>query len=217
MGGSGSIGDTISAILSKKDIHVSIVKGYTLPKTVDAKTIVIATSVSGNTNETLEILKTAKKSDAKVIGFASGGKMESYCRNSDISFHQISMIHSPRASFTRFLYSILNVLEQILPIEKKEILESITTIQALQKEIFSGNLTSSNRALNLAEFTNNVIAIYYPGGFQSIATRYKNCLQENAKIHAMTENVIETCHNGIVSWEKKSVVKPVLILSLIHI
>ena len=35
MGGSGSIGDVISAILSKKDIHVSNIKGYTLQKTVD--------------------------------------------------------------------------------------------------------------------------------------------------------------------------------------
>ena len=211
MGGSGSVGDTISAILSKKDIHVSIVKGYTLPKTVDSKTIVITTSISGNTDETLEILKTANKSKAKVIGFASGGKMEAYCKNEDITFQQIPMIHSPRASFARFLYSILNVLEQILPIEKKEVLESITTLQDIQKEIFSGNLTSSNRALNLAEFTNDVTAIYYPRGFQSIAIRYKNCLQENSKIHAMTEDVIETCHNGIVSWEKQSVVKPVLI------
>mgnify|MGYP001002302222 CR=1 FL=1 len=45
MGGSGSIGDTISAILSKKDIHVSNVKGYLLPKTVDSKTLVIVTEL----------------------------------------------------------------------------------------------------------------------------------------------------------------------------
>ena len=61
MGGSGSIGDTISAILSKEDIHISNVKGYVLPKTVDSKTLVIATSVSGNTNETLTILNNVKK------------------------------------------------------------------------------------------------------------------------------------------------------------
>ena len=56
-----------------------------------------------------------------------------------------------------------------------------------------------------------ITAIYYPAGLGSVAVRYKNCLQENTKIHAMTENVIETCHNGIVSWEKESIVKPVLI------
>tara|TARA_Y100001936_G_scaffold239415_1_gene272512 strand:- start:13908 stop:14915 length:1008 start_codon:yes stop_codon:yes gene_type:complete len=211
MGGSGSIGDAISAILSKKDIHVSIVKGYTLPRTVDSKTVIIATSVSGNTNETLEILKIAKKTSAKIIGFSSGGEMENYCKNQDIIFHKIPIIHSPRASFTKFLYSILNILEPILPLEKKEILESISTLQDTRKEIFSENLTKNNKALNLAEFTKDVVAVYYPAGFQSVAIRYKNCLQENTKIHAMTEDVIETCHNGIVSWEKKSLVRPVLI------
>ena len=211
MGGSGSIGDVISAILSKKDIHVSIVKGYTLPKTVDSRSIVIATSVSGITDETLEILKVAKKTPAKIIGFSSGGMMEDYCKDENIFFQKIPMIHSPRASFTRFLYSILNVLEPILPIKEKEVIESITTLYNTKKEISSENLTVSNRSLNLAEFTNNVISIYYPAGFQSVAVRYKNCLQENTKIHAMVENVIETCHNGVVSWEKESVVKPVLI------
>ena len=211
MGGSGSIGDTISAILSKKDIHVSIVKGYTLPKTVDSKSIVIATSVSGMTDETIEILRNAKKTDAKIVGFSSGGAMERYCKDNKIFFHKIPMVHSPRASFTRFLYSILNVLGPILPIEENEIIESISTLENTKKEIFSGNLTNNNRSLNLAEFTKDVVAIYYPAGFQSVAIRYKNSLQENTKIHAMTENVIETCHNGVVSWEKNSVVNPVLI------
>ena len=56
MGGSGAIGDIIAAILSRVDIHVSVVKGYLLPKTVDEKTLVINTSISGNTKETLSIL-----------------------------------------------------------------------------------------------------------------------------------------------------------------
>ena len=43
------------------------------------------------------------------------------------------MIHSPRASFTKFLYSILNILEPILPIEKKEILESILSSGKLEE------------------------------------------------------------------------------------
>ena len=84
MGGSGSIGDVISAILSKKDIHVSNVKGYLLPKTVDSKTLVIATSVSGNTSETLAILNSVKKTTAKAVGFSSGGKVEEYCKNNEI-------------------------------------------------------------------------------------------------------------------------------------
>jgi len=211
MGGSGSIGDTISAILSKKDIHVSNIKGYLLPKTVDSKTLVIATSVSGNTSETLAILNNAKKTTAEIVGFSSGGMIEDYCKNNDIFFQNIPMIHSPRASFTGFLYSILNVLEPILPIEENEIHESISGLEQTKENIFSGNLTNENKSLELAKFARDIAVIYYPGGLKAAAIRYKNCLQENTKIHAMTEDVIEACHNGIVSWEKKSSVKPILI------
>jgi glucose/mannose-6-phosphate isomerase len=45
----------------------------------------------------------------------------------------------------------------------------------------------------------------------SRSTRFKNSLQENSKIHAITEDVIEACHNDIVAWEKNSKVQPILI------
>ena len=53
--------------------------------------------------------------------------------------------------------------------------------------------------------------IYYPWGLEAAAIRFKASLQENAKTHAIIEDVIEACHNGIVSWERKSEVKPILI------
>ena len=53
--------------------------------------------------------------------------------------------------------------------------------------------------------------IYYPHGLESVAIRFKNSLQENSKSHAAVEDIIEACHNGIVSWEKNSDVKPILI------
>ena len=86
MGGSGSIGDIITAILSTRDIHVTNVKGYLLPKTVDEKTLVICTSVSGNTRETLTTLESAKKKSCKVISFSSGGKMKEIV-DKNISFN----------------------------------------------------------------------------------------------------------------------------------
>jgi len=211
MGGSGSIGDVVSSILSKEDIHISNVKGYLLPKTVDSKTLVITTSVSGNTSETLSILKNLKETSAKVVGFSSGGLIEEYCNNNNIFFQKISMTHSPRASFPSFLYSILNILEPILPIKQNDIHESISALERTRKNIFSGNLTVENKSLDLAKFIKDVVCIYYPAGLQAVATRYKNSLQENSKIHAMTEDVIESSHNGIMSWEKQSVVQPILI------
>ena len=80
MGGSGTIGSIFASILSKTNIHVSIVKGYILPKTVDSETLVITTSVSGNTDETLTILDVASKQDCKIFAFSSGGNIEQYCK-----------------------------------------------------------------------------------------------------------------------------------------
>jgi len=211
MGGSGSIGDTIGSILSKEDIHVSNVKGYSLPNTVDSKTLVIATSVSGKTMETIQILKNVKKSSATAIGFSSGGILEQYCKNEDIFFQKIPMIHSPRASFTSFLFSILNILEPILPIKQEDVKETISTLNKTRENIFSENLTTENKSLELAQFTNDVTCIYHAAGLQASAVRFKNSLQENAKIHCMVEDVIESSHNGIVPWEIHSSVKPVLI------
>ena len=139
MGGSGTISDIFSSILSKTNIHVSIVKGYLLPKTVDKNTLVICTSVSGNTKETLSILENYKNSQAKFVSFSSGGMMEEFCKKNTIKHYKIEKIHSPRASFLSFLYSTLNVLEEIIPINKSEIKESIDFLNQTKNKIDSKN------------------------------------------------------------------------------
>lgn len=211
MGGSGSIGDVIGAILSKEDVHVSNVKGYVLPKTVDSKTLIVTTSVSGNTRETMTVLEKAKNSPAKIAAFSSGGMIKEYCQRNNIFHQEISMIHSPRASFTNFLYGIINTLETILPIKRSDVLESISILDTTKKNISSENLTESNDSLKLAQFVKEIPCLYYPAGLQSAAIRFKNSLQENAKMHVIAEDVIESCHNGIVAWKKNSDVYPILI------
>lgn len=211
MGGSGTIGSIFASILSKTNIHVSIVKGYILPKTVDSETLVITTSVSGNTDETLTILDVASKQDCKIFAFSSGGNIEQYCKENRINYQKIPMIHSPRASFPSFLYSMLKILQPIIPIPSNHILESINELHKLRDEINSENLSDSNSALNLAEWISGIPLIYYPAGLQAAAIRFKNSLQENAKMHAITEDVIESCHNGIVSWEQPSNIVPIMI------
>ena len=211
MGGSGAIGDLFSSILSKSDIHLSLVKGYLLPKTVDKNTLVVVTSVSGNTSETLTVLDSAKKLDCSLIAFSSGGIMEKFCENNRIIFRKIPLIHSPRASFVNFTYSILKTLNSTLPIGKSGILESLNELDIMKNKIFSHNLSDSNPAINLASWISGIPIIYYPHGLQSVATRFKSSLQENTKTHAIIEDVIEVCHNGIVSWERPSVVQPILL------
>jgi len=211
MGGSGSIGDVIASILSKSKIHVNIVKGYVLPKTVDSNTLVIAISVSGNTAETMSVLDSANKLGSKIIAFSSGGKIQDYCTKNKIEHRIVTQYHSPRASFTSYLYTILNVLHSTFDINKQDINDSINELEKLNKSISSTNLTMGNPSLDLAKWISGIPIIYYPLGLQATAIRFKNSLQENAKTHVMAEDIIEACHNGIVSWEKSSNVHPILL------
>jgi len=211
MGGSGTIGDIFASILSKTNIHVSVIKGYLLPRTIDEKTLIIVTSVSGNTTETLKVLEKSRESKATVITFASGGKCEEFCRNNDLEFYHIDQIHSPRASLMSFLFSMLKILQLIIPLKIEDVTETINELVKLKKEISSDNLTNTNPALVIAKWITKIPVIYYPHGLQASAIRFKNSLQENAKMHAIAEDVVEASHNGIVAWEKLSDVKPILI------
>ena len=211
MGGSGAIGDIFSAILSKTDIHVEVIKGYLLPKTVNSESLVVTTSISGNTEETLSVLKSASNLGCKVIAFSDGGKMQKYCEENGLNYRKIPMKHSPRASFPIFLFAILRTLESFIPIEKNDILESLKKLKELNEKISSKNFDETNPAISLAHEISGIPLIYYPSGLQAAAIRFKNSLQENAKMHVITEDVIEACHNGIVSWQKSSNVTPILI------
>ena len=211
MGGSGAINEFFAAILSQTNIHVSIVKGYHLPKTIGKNTLLVFTSVSGNTIETLSVLKLAIQTDSKIIVFSSGGKIEKICKNNNLEFRKIPMYNSPRASFPSYIYSMLRVLKNFFPIKDEDITESFELLEKVRKNIFSENLNSNNISLNLAKWLDGIPLIYYPWGLEVTAVRFKNSLQENSKMHAMAEEILEASHNGIVGWEKTSNVKSILI------
>lgn len=211
MGGSGALGDTFASILSQTNLHVSVVKGYLLPKTTDEKTLIVATSVLGNTTETLTVLNSAVKMNCKIVAFSSGGKMEEFCKKNKVEYRKLVFYHSPRASFASYLYSMLKILNDILTVEEIDVHESIDSLNKMHTIISTQNLSETNESLNIAKWINGIPLIYYPWGLQAAAIRFKNSLQENAKMHALTEDVVEACHNGIVAWEKSSNVKPILI------
>ena len=211
MGGSGTIGDVFASILSKSKIHVNVVKGYVLPKTVNSETLVVITSVSGDSVETRTILEQAAKMNCKIIAFFSGGKMLNFCSKNKIEYRIIPQYHSPRASFTSYLYAILKALHTTLEVKKEEILESITELENLSKKINSSNITEKNPSLDLAEWITGIPIIYFPFGLQAASTRFKNSLNENAKIHVFEGDVIESCHNGIVAWINDRSIQPILI------
>jgi len=211
MGGSGIIGDFFSAVLSKTNIHTNVVKGYTLPNSTNSDSLVIPISVSGNSAETISILKSAHDIGCQIMAFSSGGYVEKFCKDNDILHSKITMVHSPRSSFVSYIYEMIQLLSNIIPISKTSIEESLIELDSLSKIINSENLTSSNPSLQLAEKMSRIPLIYYPWGLFPSAVRFKNSIQENVKIHAMIEDVIEACHNNIVSWEHQSSVFPIIL------
>jgi glucose/mannose-6-phosphate isomerase len=211
MGGSGAAGEILKGVLSKSDIHVSITKGYHLPNPVDSGTLVIAASVSGNTDETIDVMKQALRKNLKVVVFSSGGKILDYSAKNNVVYQKFPMVNSPRASLPMLLYSILALLGKNLGIKKSDVFESITTLKKTGKKINTENLSNTNPSLSLAKWIDTIPVIYYPYGLSAAAIRFKNSLHENCKFHATIEDVLEACHNNIVSWERKSAVKPILI------
>jgi glucose/mannose-6-phosphate isomerase len=211
MGGSGAIGDIFAAILSKTSTHVTVVKGYHLPKTVTSDSVVVVTSISGNTIETISMLENAIKLNSKIIVFSDGGKLEEICKKEKVPYRKIKKYHSPRASFTSFLYGMLHVLKPIIAIEEKDVTESIEKLENISKKINSKEITNENPAIKIAKWIRDTPVIYYPWGLEPTGIRFKNSLQENSKIQAVIEDVIESCHNGIVMWDKQNNFQPILI------
>ena len=164
MGGSGAIGDIFSAILSKTDTHVTVVKGYHLPKTVTNDSVVVISSISGNTIETISMLENAIQLRSKIIVFSDGGKLKKICQEKNIPHRNIKKHHSPRTSFTSFLYAMLHVLKPIIPIEENDVIQSISKMEELSVRINSKKITRENPAIQIAEWIDNVPVIYYPWG-----------------------------------------------------
>lgn len=211
MGGSGSVGNVLAALLSGTDLHVSVIKGYNLPNTTDSRTLTVCCSVSGNTTETLTVARKAASAPCRVILMSNGGLLESLGSKKSIPHYRIQRYHSPRASFVSFLYAALRLLADMIVIPDNHIEQSIAEMRRMQQSINSDNLTGSNSALNLAEWIHDIPVIYYPWGLEAAAIRFKSSLQENTKAHAMAEDVLEASHNGIVAWSVPSDAQPILL------
>ena len=106
---------------------------------------------------------------------------------------------------------MLNILQDIIPIMIDDVNKSIELLKKTRDLIHSQNLNEKNPSLSLAEWITGIPLIYFPAGLTAAAIRFKNSFQENSKLHVIIEDVIEACHNGIISWERSSNVQPILV------
>jgi len=205
MGGSGIIGNVLSYLTES---YVSVSKGYFLPRNITKNTLVVCNSASGNTLETLTLLKTAYKMGCKIVAFSSGGKVETYCNRNKIPYQKYKMLNSPRSSLVFSLYTILGSLSESIGLPKKHVTESIRNLKKTREIIFSSE--RNNPSSDLAKFISGVPICYYSPKLLPAALRFKNDFQENCKRHAMIEEIAESCHNSINAWEQPSDINPIL-------
>ena len=213
MGGSATSGEIISYLFNHEK-PMKIVKGYHLPNGIDNRSLVVASSVSGNTQETLSTLIDAIKYDAKIIGISSGGKLEKLCNANRVRHVNIKMLGLPRATLPYLLYVQLKLIKSLVNITDNQVFDSIRDLERLSRKIRSSNEVEINASKQLAIWMLNSLPVCYCSpSLIPVAIRFTNSLNENAKIHAIFGDIIESLHNSIEPWSCKSELglKPILL------
>jgi len=158
MGGSGIGGTIVSTWLADElNVPVEVVKDYTLPNYVGPNTLVIGSSYSGNTEETLACIESASERGAKIIGISSGGKLEAFCRSNNYDMIIVPGGNPPRTALAFSLVQLLNIFHQTGLIESSK----LENIQKSKQLILSESDTIHSEAKELASFLLGKVGILY--------------------------------------------------------
>lgn len=207
MGGSAIGGDLVRSYLSSKLlIPFNVVRHYTLPEYVDDETLVIASSYSGNTEETLAALDDAISRKAMIAAISTGGMMQDVCKFNEIPIAILPEGLQPRAALGYSFIPLLLFLEKIGLVKDAEA-EAKALIDFLQKsrESFIEDVPDDkNQAKQLAEKIQGKIPIIYSGPTltDTVGIRWKGQLCENSKNMAFANQFAEFNHNELVGWHE---------------
>jgi len=198
LGGSG-IGGTIVAevVASKCKVPIVVNKDYFLPLYVNENSLVIVSSYSGNTEETLQAMKSALEKNAKIICITSGGEVEKIARKEKLDLILIPSGMPPRAclgySLTQ-LFFVLEGMNLILADYRKELTSTISLLESEQKSI-------QQEAHQIADFLlNRIPVLYISDGYNGVATRFRQQINENSKMLCWHNVLPEMNHNELVGW-----------------
>ena len=208
MGGSAIGGDVTYALVNDEiTIPYLVVRGYNIPTWVDSSTLVICSSYSGNTEETISILGKAQSKGAKVCAITTGGKIGKICEKYNYDKVIIPSGMQPRAALAFSFIPILYILCR-LNIISTSITSSLISSSKLIKENSKkySMKNDDNPVWILAKKIYNKIPIIYADSdrLQTVAVRLKGQICENGKILAYLSVFPEMNHNEIVGWEKNS-------------
>lgn len=205
LGGSGVSGDIVSAVLAPEClIPVIVSKQYELPNFVNSKTLVVACSYSGTTEETLSAVKTAQAKNAPMIVVCSGGELANIAKNSTsptVAYDAPDSLQ-PRAGMGALVTPVLVALDK-LGLYKNGIVDVESAIKAVKKRRDEcQDRNSVNTATELVKKISTTIPLIYGGGALGAvaAYRFKCDVNENAKIPAYWHYYPELNHNEIVGY-----------------
>jgi len=206
LGGSAIGADLVRSYLYfDAKVPISVIREYELPGYVDSSTLVFAVSYSGNTEETLNTYKEAKKKLARIVVISSGGKLKEAAEKDKISFIEIPCGLPPRCALGYLSVIPLCVLSKLGLIcdARKQIQQAIGVLQELRNNCLSLRVGPKDNLAKqaAAKLYGKFVAVYSSSiHFEACATRLKGQLSENSKALASAAGFPEMNHNEIEGW-----------------
>ena len=203
LGGSGIGANFVSEFIREEcDIPYTVGKGYSIPAYVNENTLAIASSYSGNTEETLYSFEEIERSGAKIVVISSGGKLISIAKEKGYDFIQVpGDWPSPRACLGFSLVQQLAVMYKLGFISKDNLNSISSTIDLLKKH--EDSIKDEAKAIADKLF-NKLPIIYTTDRMESVAVRLRQQINENSKALCWHHVIPEMNHNELVGWRDEN-------------
>lgn len=196
LGGSAFGGEiTRNYIAQQCKVPFNIVRDYEVPAYVSENTLLIASSYSGNTEETLSALESALPKGPKVVCVTSGGKIKDIATENGFDCIDLPGGYPPRTAAGFSILQQLYVMRGLgLIADFEQDLEA--AVQAIE------GFSDHDDARLIADQVHKKIPILYSSpAFESIAIRWRQQFEENAKHIAFHHVIPEMNHNELVGWK----------------
>ena len=221
----GMGGSALAALLAKSwlrnwlTVPFEVVRSYDLPGYVDASTLVIASSYSGNTEETVSALAQAREKGAQTAVLASGGKLLDEAREHNISYVQLPSGFQPRMAVIYNLRALTAVLIHFGVMDSLPYEAIANTGKTLQEDTASWGRdvpTSQNYAKQLALLAAGKTPVVYASNkLAAVAYKWKISFNEKSKNVAFWNEYPEFNHNEFMGWGSHPIEKPFVIFDLV--
>lgn len=203
LGGSGIGADFVASFVQDEcPVPFLVRKGYHVPAFVGPNTLAIASSYSGNTEETLISYDQLKEKGARIICIASGGKIIEKAKADGFEYVQVpANWPSPRACLGYSLTVQLWVLHKLGYISDKTIkqIESAVTLLRNERDDIKKKAESLAKQLH-----HRIPVIYAEDRMEPVAVRFRQQINENSKALCWHHVVPEMNHNELVGWREKN-------------